>query len=208
MLDQDGHARAWSSLRGDALVVSFIYTRCPDATECPAVSAKFAEMQAHLPPHAHLVEVTLDPAFDRPIVLKRYGAIFGADPAKWTLFTGDPGTVLTFARRFGIAITTQNGRLVHGEAVAVMDARERLQSLTSGTSWQPDEVLAEVRNVNRQPSNVFERIALWFRNFGNACGAALNGIQAWARPFVVGAAIAIIAITGSVSIYLLRQLRF
>jgi protein SCO1/2 len=60
--------------------LSFVFTRCPDPTICPAISGKFLYLQRHLDPERfHLVEITLDPTYDSPPVLKRYSAIFGAD---------------------------------------------------------------------------------------------------------------------------------
>ena len=50
----------------------------------------------------HLVEVTLDPTYDRPPVLARYGRTFGADPKRWSLVVGDAEPTLDFAAQFGI----------------------------------------------------------------------------------------------------------
>ena len=71
------------------MVVSFVYTRCRDARMCPLVAAKFARMQRQLRgTPIRLVTVTLDPGYDTPRVLARYGAAYGADPARWLLVTG------------------------------------------------------------------------------------------------------------------------
>jgi len=209
LTDQSGHLRNWTSFRGNALVVGFIYTGCPDPTECPAVSAKFAEMQKRLPPHTYLIEITIDPSHDKPIVLRRYGETFAEDPAKWTMLTGDPNTVLTLTRRFGIAVFHRpNGEIEHNEAVAVLDRDERLQSLTAGTSWQPSEVLAEASAVNGEPNDVLARTALAFRSFGRTCGALLNAIDPrWRDVSIASAGAAVFLIAGT-SAVLLRQLKF
>jgi cytochrome oxidase Cu insertion factor (SCO1/SenC/PrrC family) len=207
LIDQDSHVRTWTSFRGNALVVGFIYTRCPDPTECSAISSKFAQMQGILPPHTHLIEITLDPTRDRPIVLRRYAASFGENPSRWTLLTGDPNTVLTLTRRFGISSSQRpNGEIEHTEAIAILDSRERLASLTVGSSWQPREVLAEVRAVNGQPNNVFERVALWFHNFGTTCAALLSENPLWRDLEIACAAVAAALVT-CVSAALLGQLR-
>jgi len=209
LTDETGRARNWTSFRGDALVVGFIYTRCPDSTECPAVSAKFAEMQTRLPAHTHLIEITIDPSHDTPIVLRRYGELFDQDPVRWTMLTGDPNTVLTLARRFGISVSHRaNGEIVHTEAVAVLDPAERLQSLTAGTSWQPREVLAEASALNGEPNDVLARAALAFRNFGTRCGALLNALDTRSRVLSITTTTAAVLIIAGTAAALLRQLRF
>ena len=209
LIDERGHIRKWTSFRGDALIVGFIYTSCPDPTECPAVSAKFAEMQQQLPAHTHLIEITIDPSHDSAIVLRRYGQRFDENSARWTMLTGNPKNVLTLTQRLGISVTHRpDGAIEHNEAVAVLDRQEELQSLTAGTSWQPREVIAEAQAVNGEPSDPLARTALAFRNFGLTCGALFNAIDARWRDLSIAAAAAAILIIAGTSAALLRQLKF
>jgi cytochrome oxidase Cu insertion factor (SCO1/SenC/PrrC family) len=70
-------------------IVSFIYTRCPDPRMCPLVTAKFARMAKLLDgTPVHLVEITLDPGYDTPAVLRAYARAAGADGDRWTFATG------------------------------------------------------------------------------------------------------------------------
>ncbi len=90
-------------LRGQDVVLAFVYTRCQDARMCPLISAEFGRLQRTIGTRPiHLVEVTLDPAYDRPAVLRRYATTFGADPKRWSLVVGDAEPTLDFAARFGI----------------------------------------------------------------------------------------------------------
>ncbi|HUA10301.1 MAG TPA: SCO family protein [Candidatus Acidoferrales bacterium] len=209
LIDQRGTAFRWHQLNGRAFAVAFIYTRCRESDECPATSAKFAQLQHEMPASAHLLEITIDPAYDTPEVLARYGAMFGADPKRWTLATGDPRAVLTLAKRFNVLVSPgrEPGQLEHGEALAVYDTQERLVSLTAGNSWQPREVLAELQSASGESGNLFDRIALWFRNFGIACGAALTLNDRLSRPVAIGVSIAMFALVAGMSTVLLRTLR-
>src|SRR5271165_73880 len=99
-VDQFGHGFDFAAFRGKSVVLAFIYTRCADPRECPLISSNFHTLQKRLANGSyHLVELTLDPTYDRPPVLARYGALFGADAKRWTLGTGDPGSVLDFEAR-------------------------------------------------------------------------------------------------------------
>src|SRR5262249_7468249 len=47
MTFQDGEARKLSDLRGNVVVLTFIYTRCPLPDFCPLMDRKFAELAEH-----------------------------------------------------------------------------------------------------------------------------------------------------------------
>jgi protein SCO1/2 len=170
-VDQLGRQRSWTGFRGHTTVVAFIYTRCKDALMCPLVSAKFEQLQRTLPPHARLIEFTLDPAYDVPSVLKRYGAMFGADPARWTLATGDAEVLRKIAAEFGIGVSAQQGAtLVHSEVLGIVDRFGNVQSVTAGNTWQPDEVEAAVRDAEGLASNPWHRFVLGLRYAARRCG--------------------------------------
>ena len=85
-IDQSGHPFTFADFRGRGVVLAFIYTRCRDPRECPLVSSTFHSLQQRIDGKAyHLVEITFDPAFDRPPVLARYAQQFDADSRLWTL---------------------------------------------------------------------------------------------------------------------------
>ena len=208
-VDSNGRRTAWTDVSGHPRALAFVYTRCPEPKECPATSLKFAELQRELPPGARLIEVTIDPAHDTPRVLHLYAQNYAADPARWTLLTGDPAAVLTFAKRFGVNVSPgpAPGTIEHGEALAVFDREDRLTSLTAGNTWQPSEVLAELRAASGLRSDPLARLALWFQNFGVACGAALGLGDAWARPLAFAVSGAMLALVAASAFYLLRVLR-
>src|SRR5579884_2498121 len=122
-VDQTGKPFRFSQLRGQDVVLSFIYTRCADARMCPLISAKFGKLQDTMGARKlHLVEVTLDPAYDRPPVLARYGAAYRANPKKWSLVVGDAEPTLNFAAQFGItAFPDLTVGLIHAENTAIID---------------------------------------------------------------------------------------
>ena len=71
LVDQSGRAFSFAQLRGNAVVLSFIYTRCADPRMCPLVSSKFARLQRAIgDAPVRLLEITLDPRFDTPRVLR------------------------------------------------------------------------------------------------------------------------------------------
>jgi cytochrome oxidase Cu insertion factor (SCO1/SenC/PrrC family)/Cu/Ag efflux protein CusF len=159
LLDQRGRPFRFSQLRGHDVVLAFIYTRCQDPRMCPLVSAKFNALQRTRGSRdLHLVEVTLDPAYDRPPVLARYGSIFGADPAIWTLAVGDAAPTLDFAARFGIvAYPDPSIGIIHSENTVEIDSTGRIQMMLTDTTWQPEQILADVDARHAFAASLFAR---------------------------------------------------
>ena len=189
-VDQRGQPFALRSLHGQMVVMAFVYSRCKDARECPLISAKFHMLQEKLRGRpVHLVEVTLDPAYDRPDVLARYGTTFGADPARWTLATGQPDAVLDFAAQFDVtAFPDERVGLIHPERVAIVDQFGTIRELIDEGSWSPDEIVATVDHDQHMASNPFERLNLWLSSAAVAvCGNSVAGFSGFTDLLTVAA---------------------
>lgn len=145
-LDQSGRPFRLSMLRGQDVVLAFIYTRCQDPQMCPLISAHFNLLQRKLGARAaHLVEVTLDPSYDRPPVLARYARTFGADSRRWTIAVGDAQATLDFAARFGIVVfpdPTQG--IIHSENTVEIGPDGVIRAMFPDATWQPDAILADI----------------------------------------------------------------
>ncbi len=173
-VDQNGNEVATGAWRGRPLVLAFIYTRCRDPRMCPLISSKFHALQAHLAgTDAHLLEVTLDPEYDRGAVLLRYARTFEADAARWTLATGDPIDVLTFAKRFGIETErTVGNTIVHSERTAVVGRDGRIALLLDGNRWAPDDIIAELAGMTEGTGSPLATVRLELSQaFTTVCGA-------------------------------------
>jgi protein SCO1/2 len=152
----------FSDFRGKVLLLSFIYTRCPDASICPAISGKFAYLQRHLDPrHFQLVEMTLDPLADSPAVLAAYAKQFGADPAIWSLITGESAQVKNVLDSFALdPLETNPGRIIHGDTLVILSSDGKIADLIPTSGWVPDDVLATADDVAGLSSNPLRRFEL------------------------------------------------
>ena len=186
--DQRGQPFSVRSLHGEMVVMAFVYSRCRDARECPLISAKFHALQEKFRGSpVHLVEVTLDPAYDVPAVLARYGKAFGADASRWTFATGDPERVLDFAAQFGVtAFPDERVGLIHPERVAIIDQYGTIRELIDEGAWSPDEIVATVEHDRRLASNPFERLNLWLSSAAVAiCGNSVASFSGFSDLLVV-----------------------
>jgi len=152
LVDQDDKPRSVSTFKGHRLAVTFIYTRCPLPDFCPLMDKHFAAIQKTIQStpalaDVRLLTVTLDPAFDRPAILKAYARRREADPAVWTFLTGDPREVNSFATQFGLYVehNPENAiDITHNLRTAVIDPEGRLVTVHSGNSWTPAELVADL----------------------------------------------------------------
>jgi protein SCO1/2 len=205
LLDQRGRPFSFATTSGRTTIVSFIYTRCRDARMCPLVAAKFARIQRELRgTPIRLVTVTLDPAYDTPRVLARYGAAYGADPAAWTFVTGPTAAIDDVAGRLGIVVERRRpGVIVHSEAAVVIDANGRVARFIDGAAWLPDDVLGAAREVAAIPDQPFHRLRLWLASSASAlCGGR------GATRLSVGTGLALLAtVIGVIGVLFARAFR-
>jgi cytochrome oxidase Cu insertion factor (SCO1/SenC/PrrC family) len=181
-----------AALHGNALAVSFIYTRCPDARICPLVSAKFARAQQAIgSAPIRLVIVTLDPSFDTPAVLASYGRAFGQNPRYWTLATGSPANIEELAARLGIATSvTAPGSVVHTAAAVIVGPDGRLARTIFGNDWSPDDLIGYARAALPASNDPLVGLRAWLSAAMERCGGGSVALGGTAMLFVLGAAIA------------------
>ena len=151
-IDQDGKKREIGSFQGSAIVLTFMYTRCPMPTMCPLMDRHFATIQQKLKDDpgldVHLVSVSFDPLTDTPPVLKKHAKELGADPKMWTFLTGDRDDIDQFAARFGVSVErAENDQLniTHNLRTAIIDRQGNLVKTYTGNEWTPEEVLRDVK---------------------------------------------------------------
>jgi protein SCO1/2 len=158
-VDEHGRTRGFTSFAGRAVVVTFIYTKCPLPTFCPLMDRHFAALQGRLQTdpalatlrgRVHLVSISFDPAIDTPAVLKAHAATLGADPRVWTFLTGDRDDIDRFGSRFGVQVAramADQRDITHNLRTALIDPNGALVKIYTGNEWTPDQVLADLKSI-------------------------------------------------------------
>ncbi|MBI3878805.1 MAG: SCO family protein [Verrucomicrobia bacterium] len=126
--NEQGRVVRWREFEGQAIGLTFFFTRCPLPEYCPRLSKNLAGASAKLtampntPTNWHLLSVTFDPQFDTPAVLRSYAQFYGADSNRWSFLTAAPGDIATFARLFGLNYERDGGTINHDFRTVVIDA--------------------------------------------------------------------------------------
>lgn len=154
--NQLGEAVSLSQFRGQALAITFIFTRCPFPTFCPLMSNNFRTVQDALlknpsgPTNWQLLTLTFDPEFDTPEKLKAYATSFGCNPEHWSFLTGALIEVTALGEQFGLRFWREpSAGISHNLRTVIVDARGRVQKIIPENKWTPDELAAEIEKAAR-----------------------------------------------------------
>jgi protein SCO1/2 len=155
--DLHGAARRLTDWQGQAVAVTFIYTRCPMPDFCPLMDRQFAEVQrrlladARLAKTARLISISFDPEYDTPAVMAEHAKRVKADPRVWTLLTGAPANVAAVASAFGVSVIhdrTTPETLTHNLRTAVIDTTGHLKKIYNGHEWTPDMLITDLHDAS------------------------------------------------------------
>ena len=154
-VNQNGKTVSVHQYRGQTLLLTLIYTRCPFPDFCPRVSHEFAaiDQQIRADParygKAHILSISFDPANDTPKVLRAYGysCAGSKDPAvfrHWE-FTAIPQAELPeFADYFALTYNEEGGLITHSLSTAVISADGKVFKWYHGADWQAADLLQDV----------------------------------------------------------------
>jgi protein SCO1/2 len=149
-LDERGDLQRLSGWRGQALAVSFIYTRCPLMDQHFKAAQAVVLSDPDLRGRVRLLSVSFDPIHDQPAVLARRAKQLGVDPGVWSYLTGEREEIARFASGFGVSIMpadAQTQEIVHNLRTAIIDPAGRLSTILPGNEWTPQELLAQLRKA-------------------------------------------------------------
>ena len=156
--NQDGRTIHLSQFRGKALLVTFIYTRCPSPNFCPRMMHNFASLEKLIAANpaifgAHLLSVSFDPDHDTPARLKAYRATYIGSDAKnvfahWDLAVPDKSTLLEMAKFFNLGITTEaDSTITHTLSTTLIGANGKVVRFYPGNEWTVEDVLADLQGM-------------------------------------------------------------
>ena len=155
LTNQDGKKISLKKYAGRTLLLTFVYTRCPMPDQCPLMSTNFALLNQELANNAalkdkvSLLSVSVDPAFDKPKVLRDYGLkyINSTRPdafARWELATGSNEEVKKVGKFFGLNYWPEKDQVIHNLRTVMISADGKVAKTYRGNEWKPDQVLKDL----------------------------------------------------------------
>jgi protein SCO1 len=157
LIDQDSAVFDRAKLNGKISIASFIFTRC--GLICPKtiynmqrVQGSFEENDAVI-----LISYTVDPAYDKPHVLKKYAQKNEAIVGKWYFVTGTKSALYNLALKgyyvpvsdaseYNKAITNPDEAFIHTEKLVLLDKQGVIRGFYDGTDKKDiDRLMLETK---------------------------------------------------------------
>jgi protein SCO1/2 len=145
-----GQAVSLNDFRGQALGITFFYTRCPLPDYCPRLSKNFQEASQKLgamtnaPANWHFLSVSFDTEFDTPEMLKAYAQSYNYNPAHWSFLTGPADKIAELAHGSGVNYEFADGTFNHNFRTLIVDASGHLQMIFPTSGDLSDQIVAEI----------------------------------------------------------------
>lgn len=153
LTDQDGKAFQFANSRGKLVLVTFVFTSCPDV--CPLFTANFASIQRALDEKKIkdylLLSITTDPERDTAAVLKDYGGRFKARFEHWFFLTGTRAELGKVWKIFGVnVIKTESGQVQHTSFTTLIDRQGKRRVDYYGDKWRDKEIFKDIQWLRAQ----------------------------------------------------------
>lgn len=167
LVNQDGNRIHLRQYRGQALALTFVYTRCPQPDQCTLMSTNFATIDRELQNQpdvyakTHLLTISFDADYDTPKVMRSYGASHTGRYSDekfqhWEFATGSAEQIKTIAEFFGMRYfhDTESGQdqVIHSLRTAVIDSNGKLVKLYRGNEWKPEEISDDLKSLAVAPT--------------------------------------------------------
>jgi protein SCO1/2 len=157
--NEDGRTIHLNQFRGKALLITFIYTRCPLPNFCPLVTRNFATIEKTLASdprlyaRTHLLSVSFDPEHDTPERLRAYGAQYIGSDAKdafahWDFAVPAKANLAEMARYFDIGMTPgPDETITHTLSTTLIGPDGKVVRFYPGNEWTPNQPIADLKQA-------------------------------------------------------------
>jgi protein SCO1/2 len=161
--NQSGKRISLQQYRGNILLVTFIYTRCPFPDFCPRMSNNFAEIYKQLGTNptlagTHLLSISFDPEHDTPKVLRDYAfsVAHTQEPAlfkRWEFAAPAAADLPKIADFFALTIKPEGGLITHNLSTAVIGPDGKIVKWYHGSAWQVSDLIKDAAETSTHKGN-------------------------------------------------------
>lgn len=148
-----------SAYKGKIVVMSFIYTHCPDV--CPITTLNMQRLQDTLSANGihnvRFATMTFDPSRDTPDILKDYAAIRGISFKNWDFLSGTPASTDSVLYSMDVrffpgdsSYTKENGLvyyITHTDKSVLIDRDGRVRGTYSGSQLDLKQIVKDIKNL-------------------------------------------------------------
>jgi cytochrome oxidase Cu insertion factor (SCO1/SenC/PrrC family) len=144
-----------SDLRGQVVLLSFIYTSCTSA--CPLLTSRMSALWARLKRdgtaarQVRFLSITVDPARDSAAALEGYAKRFKADPARWSFLREERQKLQPVLAAYDEWTRPQpNGEIDHPARLYLIDRRGRIREIYSISFFDERQAFLDIKTLLRE----------------------------------------------------------
>jgi len=164
LTNEDGRPIHLSQFRGKALLLTFIYTRCPLPDFCPRVTHNFDVLEKSLAAYpalyanTHLLCASFDPEEDTPARLKSYGETYMGSMAPkafahWDFAVSGKPELHRMAQWFDVGLTNEaDGTITHTLSTTLIGPDGKVVRFYPGNEWTPEDVMKDLAKLSPDAS--------------------------------------------------------
>ena len=155
LMDLDKNEFQFSDLEGKVVVLSFIYTNCPDI--CHLTSSKLNQFKKSLDKkvteNLFFVSISFDPDRDSPEILRDHVRHMKLDLANWTFVTGNQFQIKKVLEAAGIDPFIQRGddsksyTYSHRDRISLVDKDGQIRKHYKGTAFDEAELSNDIQSL-------------------------------------------------------------
>ncbi len=137
--DQKRQRITFSQFAGNVIVLSFIYTRCPNPNYCFRLNSNLGRLQNRFSERMGngliLLTIVVDPEHDQGDALANYANIWKANPRGWHFLTGDLSGIQRVSQTFGMDFWADEGAVTHTFHTVIIDRHGKLAANLEGNQF-------------------------------------------------------------------------
>jgi protein SCO1 len=156
LTDHNGREFHFSELDGKVVLVSYIFTNCPDI--CHIIGNKINILKVKLEDKGYgdrvaYVSISIDPQNDTPEKLKMHAQHMNFDMSNWYFVTGSIGSVYKLIAEAGIFPMREEAQnnlgyvMIHRDRVSLVDKKGHIRKHYKGTTFDYDEVTKDIKSL-------------------------------------------------------------
>lgn len=152
LTDQSGNKFHLSELKGNALVLTFIYTHCNVLSMCPLVTEKLIKAYNLIYKKGisgvKFVLISFDTERDQPEILSEFASRYSTDLSSFYFTTGDANQIADLSYALNTYYRqSAPGVFEHNIVISLFNREGILYKYFFGTEWEEEELISAVKSL-------------------------------------------------------------
>lgn len=149
LTNQDGQRMSLDQFRGQPVVLTFLYTQCPDV--CPLIADQLrqtSDLLGPVAPKVAMLAISTDPRHDDRASVLKFSQVHGMS-GRWNYLLGSPDELTPVWQAYYVGVTPGDpaiNEIVHSDALFLIDKQGRERTLL-GVPFSAKELASNLRKL-------------------------------------------------------------